>query len=273
MLKAIVAQDSAPVNASCYYLVVCANTLRAMPVTIEATYSVSLNGSIAWKIGSDLIQKVGDDTFVKIKPYDQGLVRMLCGDLLELPTRTRFTIAKCAGYQELMSLRNEAAQALARQDGAQSSGVALLFGVGKKKQKVRRLLNASRMKDLRDSPESCEVNVPGYDAAPALLISCVRAVHPGDELAVRLDQDTIEHVAMFIRSRGVSLDDLTSSRAYGSEGAKGVWRMGSAGIVQRIRTEKVPSDDEGELGIKRFKTMNQKGAPADGAVPLEDDPK
>ena len=95
-----------------------------------------------------------------------------------------------------------------------------------------------------------EFTVPGIDERPALSITCVKPVHPCDEIAIKLEPDTIEQVVHFIRSHGIDQEDLIQRRAYATAEEKGVWKNGSAGFIQKLPCK---SDDEEEEYPRRRK--------------------
>ena len=127
-----------------------------MPVSIEMTYSISIDDSSPWKIKSDSIRRIGGDDFVKIKACDQSLVNMIRSGVLYLPKNTRLTLAQRAGYTELVQLRNDAVIQLSQIDDKHDDAARLLFGArgGNDKPKEPRT-NASELQRLRgNSKES-----------------------------------------------------------------------------------------------------------------------
>ena len=77
-----------------------------------------------------------------------------------------------------------------------------------------------------------EFLVPGLEAAD-LLISSLKPAHPTDDLWVKLGSDSLAHVIRFIRV-GLTIDDLSTRRAYAAAAQPGLWNNGSAGLVQRV---------------------------------------
>ena len=78
-----------------------------MPVTIETAYYVSIDKSPVWKVNADLMREVGEQVFVKIRPYDPQLVRLVCHNVVELPKKERPSLAQCAGFKAIIKLRND----------------------------------------------------------------------------------------------------------------------------------------------------------------------
>ena len=223
-----------------------------MPAVVEVAYSISLEGSPLWKVGPDLVRTFNDQAFIKLRAHDCGFIRMLCYNHLELPKKTRFSLAQVEGFRSLQRLRNDAAfvEARPRDDGADD----LFGGNVKQEKKPRTRLNASQLQELRANPEVFEFEVPGVGNNPALLITATRPVHPTDDICIKLDGDTIEHITLFIR-HGLTIEALTTRRSYGTA-TPGLWNNGSAGLVQRL--------DEGTEvdGVpKRFRSMNVASIP------------
>ena len=66
-------------------------------------YAVALSRSeVVWKVPSDMVSTIDGVQFVKVKPYDQSLVQMICDGLVAMPKGTKRTIAGCAGFIEVM---------------------------------------------------------------------------------------------------------------------------------------------------------------------------
>ena len=79
-----------------------------------------------------------------------------------------------------------------------------------KKQRVR--LNAAQLNDRKATPSILSVEVPGTGGNPSLCISMVAPVHPCHNVCIKMDEDTIEHVVLFIRGRGIEVLTLTQQR-------------------------------------------------------------
>ena len=80
----------------------------AMDVAIERCYSISIDGSPAWRVGTEHLRTVDGHELVKIKAWDQGFIRLVGHNTVQLPKRERFTLAQCDGFKQLLVLRNEA---------------------------------------------------------------------------------------------------------------------------------------------------------------------
>ena len=243
----------------------------AMPVEIETTYTVSMDDGIAWKIARENVQTVEGIQYVKLKPYDPTFVRFVVGNEVELPKKSRPSLGKLFGFQELVRLRNAAVAAEAKTEDAAATS---LFGedTAETSSKRKPRLNAARLKELRDSPVAMEVGIPGADARPALSVSCLKPVHPNDDIWLQMDPDSLEHVVLFIRSQGIAVEDLLSKRAYrDADAPAGVWKNGKGSLVRKIRSD--DQGDEGEAGDmppKKWQTVRMQADAAENAAAVQD---
>ena len=231
------------------------------------SYHLTMDGSKPWTVTGDLLREVGGEQYVKLRPHDHGLIRLVTQGHCECPqAKLRRSLGGCAGYRALVKLRNDFIMNLEdAKDGNAAAAAALLgkpdSGVKyKKKGVVPQLpgLNASQLQTLRDLPEVIDVPVPcGADGAmvdvgPPIMVSMIRACHPCDELCVRFDAASIESVVQFMRCHGVSMDELIQKRQYGHHGHdKGVWRNGSAGLITKVDPDAEPNADDA-MPSKRY---------------------
>jgi len=196
-----------------------------MTVDIQVSYNVKLNGAAAWKIAKDELRSVDGLEFVKIKPYDPALVRFVIGDLIELPKKARPSLGQVQGFQNLIKLRNEAAAESTTDSTPEKespTAAESLFGNSAKPESKRKpRMNASKLKELRNKPSIMEFTVPGAGENPALEITAIKPIHPCDDFWIRFDAETLEHVVVYIRDQGLSIEDLCAKRAYRSAGAGG----------------------------------------------------
>ena len=229
-----------------------------MPVVVEMSYNVSLDVSPTWKIGASLIKLVENKPFLTLRPHDAGLIRLLAHNHMELPTKQRYCLTHCDGFQALMSVRNEIAFKPA--EPAMENAAAGLFAesaVPKPKAKQVKL-RASQLQDIRSRPEVIELELTNVGANPDIVISVLRPAHPCDHVYIQLDADTIEAVVNFIRFHGMSLEELTTRRGYSA--GTGVWKNGSAGMVRKV-------DADHDFGQKYQRI---KAAGVDDTLPLND---
>ena len=220
-----------------------------MSVLVEQIYSIKIDAQKPWLVSSDCIKRVNGVDFVKLRPYDRGFLRVVCGDIVDIPKSTRVTVAQSDGFKAIVALRNVAIEA--EEPEKPITVVDRLFGAGKAKEEKKSKLTAGKLAELRECPEVSELDLPEAASAPAVSILVLKPIHPCDDLYVKCDTSTLDAVVCFVRSHGLCTDTLMDKRHYNKGG--GVWRMGSAGLVQPLAKE---ADDEGENAAghrKRFK--------------------
>ena len=223
-----------------------------MPVVVETTYNIMLDASPPWRVASDLVKVVNGTTFVKLRPWDPTFCRLVAHNIVDLPKRVRPSLAQCDGFQSLLKLRNDSTPEFQDIENPSTTG-SRLFGdstsqKAKKKPKLPRM-NAAKLQELRENPVLLEVAVPGVGEGPTLNITFIKPAHPCDEMCIRMDPDSLEHVVAFIRAGGLDLDGLTTKRQYGG-GESGVWRNGSAGLIQKLAVHDM-DDVEGDGGFRK----------------------
>ena len=108
---------------------------------------------------------------------------------------------------------------------------------------------------MRDEPVAFDFEVPGFDNVPGLSITAIKPAHPCDDLCVKLDTDTLQHLVAFIRGHGFNGEDLLTKRTYRDSGVPGCWKMGLAGLV-RLTTEEEKEDD-GVMGTQKYRSVNR----------------
>ncbi len=194
---------------------------------------------------------------------------MLHGADVELPKQSRPSMANCAGFQALMKCRNEAVNAIidAEASGDTDESSALFGAKQISRKKSQPKVNAARLQELWQTPVIMEVPVPGVGEAPDMKVSVIRPVRPAEELCVSLNGDTLEHIVLFIRDRGIDAESLLTRRQYGGmEREKGVWRNGGAGLVRMSRGPDTAEDGD-TFGVARpkRKCTSMKQALADGS--------
>jgi len=221
-----------------------------MPVVIHRQVAVSLGGNVQWPVKAHRILQVGGAQYVKLQPWDCTLVRLVCEGIVESVPKNA-TMAQTYGFTELMRLRNEAQAAELSQ--ADRPAVSLLFDNPEPQNKRKKQRSKETIRKMRESPDVVNVRLPTeVDGVPAE-ISMVRPVHPNDDIAVRLDESTLDNVLGFIRDKGITADDLTLKRAYKASGSKGVWRKGT-GFVVKLGTDLTNSGGAAPK-FKRVKTV------------------
>ena len=159
--------------------------------------------------------------------------------------------------QELMIIRNDQQ----RKEFAKTA--CDLFPDAHKQQPKKHRLSAAKIKELRQQPAVLNVTVPGFGERQSKDVRMLRPVNPRDDIAVPLDDDTLDHVFGFIRHDGISTESLAKRPYKTSDGdvPKGIWRRGDAFVVhmhgKRYRSAKTLEDavelatagDNGALAI------------------------
>ena len=233
-----------------------------MPVLVEKHYTISIDNSPQWKVPADAIKVVEGAEFVKVTPYDQSFVKLLCFGCLQLPKNAyKLSAASLDGFREVLRLRNAAA--FKDVDGGDAPELMLFASTAATPKAKARRLNAAQLKDMRDAPSVFEFEVPGAGDNPPLLVSMLRPIHPCDDLSIKLDEDTLEHVVAFIRDQGITVDTLTTRRQYGTE-EPGTWRMGNGKVVRKVLKDADTDDDP--QNRPKFKTLGAKKRSASEAV-------
>ena len=170
-----------------------------------------------------------------------------------MPKQTRLYPAACKGYTDLVALRNSASSfgddPLEKEN--HSAAAELFDAQDRKVGRKRARFSASQLQEIRSVPVPIEFEVPGVERTMPLHVGSIKPAHPCDELSIRLDAASIEHVVLFIRNEGIDLDALTTKRAYASVETAGVVRNGSAGLLMRLKPEDAGFDD---APTKKYRT-------------------
>lgn len=247
-----------------------ASIVSDMPVTVDVTYAVHLDNSPAWKVKADEIKVVEGTTFVKVRPWDKPFVCFVLHDYLSLPKKSRPSLAGTDGWTALMKCRNDAFDQMFKSEEQHAEDK--LFGDDAKvdAQKGPRM-KASEIHDIRRNPTCMEFCVPGFEDRIAMVIATIRPAHRCEDLFLPLDPEILDHIVMFIRSHGITVDDVLTRRQYGGmDREPGVWSNGNGKMVKRIRdkacSDHGSSDDEGRCPKKKWKKVK----PEVDTPPLQD---
>ena len=212
--------------------------------------------------------KVFDNTgFVKLRPWEPALCKLVAHNVVDLPKGSRPSLAQCEGFQALMKLRNETTPEF-KDVEPDSETASKLFGNGssQKAQKTKPpRMNAIKLQEMRESPELIEVPVPGVGEGPALNITFIKPPHPCDEMYISMDPDSLEHAIAYIRAGGITVDALTTKRSYGGS-ESGLWKNGSAGLIQKLAHDDGGCGDDGAMR-KKYRSHNKQ---AELSLAIED---
>ena len=234
-----------------------------MSVIVEQIYSIKIDAQKPWLVASECVKCINGVDFVKLRPYDPGFIRIVCDDIVDIPKKARATLAQSDGFKTIVSLRNAASEA--EELKKPNTVVDRLFGAGKLKKDKTPKLTAGKLAELRECPEVTEVELPATDSTPAVSILALKSIHPCDDLCVKCDTSTLDAVVRFVRSHGFCADTLLDRRQYNKGG--GVWRMGSAGLVQPLAKDDGDDCENSSAYRKRFKICrNEKNDVPDSAA-------
>ena len=103
-----------------------------MSVLVEQIYSIKIDAQQPWLVSSGCIKRVDGVDFVKLRPYDRGFLRVVCGDIVDIPKNTRATVAQSDGFRTIVALRNAAIDAVEPEKPI--TVVDRLFGTGTAKE-------------------------------------------------------------------------------------------------------------------------------------------
>ena len=237
-----------------------------MPVKVDITYVIAVDNasgkSPSWNVTSDKLRAVDGINFVKLRPYDESLCKVVCQGHLDLPKKIRPSLAQCSGWKDPLKCRNDAvAESMESQDaGAEVS----LFGddakPSRKRVRAPSRVNAAQLPSRRDHPEVMAFLIPGTNDRPPLLVSTLRPAHPCDDLSVSLDADSLEHIFLFMREKGIDIESLSSKRQYGGmDSEPGVWRNGSGSKIRKLRADIIDSDNEGCEHLNKYQRIKGGG--------------
>ena len=182
-----------------------------MPIAIETSYVLKVDGAPVWKIPADVLKHVDGEMFIRLRPWDFSLVRLvLHGTDDSIKKKQNPSLAQTPGWQAFMNLRNEAAFPCDTADVSARS----LFGVDAQQKKRRRQTRVSvqQLVAQRANCETMEFEVPGDDQRPPMIVRALKPALPHDEMAVLLNADTIDHIVAYIKGDG-ELDAL-NKRVY-----------------------------------------------------------
>ena len=234
-----------------------------MPIIVEPSYHISLDEAATWVVKPDMLVRHDEHTFVRLRTWDKNLITIITNIAgVELPSKSRPSLAGCPGYNALKSLRNSMMSA-----GEEDSNTAsALFGreaaINLKVKPAR--ISLAQMAQLRANPQVMEVPINNASRGQFTAL-ILRPGHPNEDVSVLLDSETLDHVFTFIAEQGVSSEDLLSKRQYGSDHGPGVFSNGSAGLMRKNDVDACDDGAECEEPLakkSKFKTINPKSKQA-----------
>ena len=78
-------------------------------VSIEKSVTVSFRGKQKWHIKGNMMFEIDGCEFVKLPPYDYGLVHLVAEGCVDTKGYSQLSLSQPRGYEELMQLRSDAA--------------------------------------------------------------------------------------------------------------------------------------------------------------------
>jgi len=162
-----------------------------MAVKIETTHTVSFEGSPKWHIKAEQVKHVDGSSFVKVRPYDEAFCRCVVHGCLDLPKRSRPSLAQCPGWKALLKCRNDAVAEQMKSLEPEHEAASLFGNDTRASKKSAPRLNAAQLQELRDNPEVMEFVIDGAGGRPPLNVSTIKPAHPCDDMYIPLDSDSI----------------------------------------------------------------------------------
>jgi hypothetical protein len=214
-----------------------------------------VHGKAAWKLRPQDSKFVNGREFLKLARTgtQYGFCRLvyerICEesphDIAHTPfAQSTFSLTASKGYAELMALRNTAQSAELRQveKDLRISAMAALFQkkpADETPAAKRARVSREKIREASRNPDVIAITVD--DGGDVFDLEVVRPLHPNDEIAVKLDTDTIERVIRYIVNQGFDLHQAAGKK----ELPPGVHRRpnGKYAVFQHVD------------GIKRNKTV------------------
>ena len=169
-----------------YFKVIPSNKSATMSVSIDVSYIITFDNSPPWKVAKDNVKTVNGDSFVRLRPYDTSFVKFIVDSMDVQMPKGRCTLANTEGFKSLLQARNDAGLSPLEESPDKASdacaSAAGLFGgdIKDREPKRKARFNASKLQELRQSPDVMEVEAPPSSFTPALRISMIKPVHPCD---------------------------------------------------------------------------------------------
>jgi hypothetical protein len=205
-----------------------------MPCSIVTTSAVKLDGGkIEWAVKTDAVFELSGEHYVRFDVRNQSLIRLVCEGVVEVKGKKNLSLVNCEGLKEIIKIRNERQRDELDAAAAAPAAAALFGAVQPLAKKPRRSMAA--MRALRNAPEAIDIVLPGFDGTPPMNTFVLRPIRSNDELVVFFHPNVIEHLVLYIRSRGLNAEDLVDKRAYRQSGYAGVWCVGNHFYVKGVK--------------------------------------
>ena len=224
-----------------------------MPVTIEQSVVIAIDGDASWKVPLENIKTHHEKRFVRLRSRECALIRMVCCNFIALPKRARFSLLHTAGWTKLMTLRNADAFTKTQPTVEESFfGIVQADASTDKRKRQPSRFKAEQLQELRRTPDLMHVFIPGPGPRGGLEVAMLKPAHPTDDVWIELDEDTIMHVIEFLRV-DLEVESLTTCRPYSHEGERAK-HMASARIVGTLHGD--GEDDAFRTPPKKSRTLH-----------------
>ena len=217
----------------------------ALKATLWTMKCVSVEGGKgSWKICMKDVVELGDETYVRIAPYNAGLVALID------PKSELKTLQGICGLVKLTRLRNEAqVKHLQEEMEAEKPSCDLFVAAAPdaepRTQKMPKQKRAS-MKARRVAPEALDIEVE-FAEGEVGIIRMLRPVQTKDGLFIKYDEENVARTIRFLRQEG--LEEAQSSYKRNVALPKGIWRRGDKLAVTY--------QEHGAKRSKTFKDLNE----------------
>lgn len=202
----------------------------AMACTVKTSITISMTDSKAqWLVKPTSMKTINDTTFVKLTPHEHGFVKLVAGAQADsLKGLKYFSLTQCPGYKALLQLREQAQLNLA---SSRVRKLTTLFAETQPAQLKRSRRTKQELKASLGDSSALTIQLPAVGDKPSVAMAMLRPTRLSDDFWVPLNHEYIEHIIHFIREYGLDFEALTTRRAYGQSGVKGVWLQGGKFIV------------------------------------------
>jgi hypothetical protein len=229
--------------------------VRDMSVSIEWMAHISM-GKLTWK---PKVFTVGGVYCIKANPNEFGFVAMTASKawVPDVKSTQRPSLVGCEGYHKLKQVRN-AMQAREMESSASTPKKSLFADEQTESQppsKKQKPNTHGQTAKARENPQMFQIELRNSDDEPPTYVWLQRPIKHTDDIVMKLEDETVMNVMSFISSHGITVDDLTNKRAYGSSGEKNVWKFGNRfykkddGVFTRVGQQDDDRGDEDDVTV------------------------
>ena len=232
-------------------------------VKSSTQHTICVGGKQTWVVKDDALLKVGGHSFVKMKPFNQSLVKLVTEGIVDFETLPRYswkgaakedshlraTLGQSPGWVKLVELRNTQQS----EDLKPVKRSLFDFGIGSPDrvgdmsstpQTVRKKKADRPKKGVVQQSETLMVDLPAATSGDCEFagasVMMVRPVRKDNDLHVLLDAETLANVVFFLRASG--LRDFDKKRTYSAVG----WEAAGQTKWQRYGRQRAAAHGEGD---------------------------